>query len=115
MWLRPGYRDIDFLTSGTLEELHEDIFELFDRHDAHAWKFSFDTDDPYSREGRHYVPRFLLEDMPGEGYAAEETTLDSLNLKDGATFVYLFDFGDDWIHEITVLSSSEASPSARKL
>ena len=53
--------------------------------------------------------------MPDEGYAAEETTLDSLNLKNGATFVYLFDFGDDWIHEITVLSSSEASPSARKL
>ena len=94
MWLRPGYRDIDFLTSGTLEELHEDIFELFEA----------DTTCPA-----------LSWDMPDEGYAAEETTLDSLNLKDGATFVYLFDFGDDWIHEITVLSSSEASPSARKL
>lgn len=109
------YRDIDVLSSATLGELHDAIFELFDRYDGHAWKFSFDTDDPYSREGRHYVPRFLLEDMLGEGYAAEETTLDSLNLKDGDTFLYLFDFGDDWVHEITVLSSSEASPRARKL
>ena len=54
------YRDIDILSSATLAELHEAIFELFDRYDGHAWKFSFDTDNPYSREGRHYVPRFIL-------------------------------------------------------
>ena len=114
------YRDIDVLSSATLSELHEAIFELFDRFDGHAWKFSFDTDDPYSREGRHYLPRYFFdeessEDEPDNVFAAAETTLDSLNLKDGATFLYLFDFGDDWIHEITVLSSAEASPRARKL
>ena len=85
VWLRPGYRDIDFLTSGTLEELHEDTFELFDRYDAHAWKFSFDTDDPYSREGRHYVPRFILGyarrgvccrgDYPGQPESQERCNL----------------------------------------
>ncbi len=108
------YRVIDVLSNVTLDELHAIIFELFERFDGHAWKFCFGTDSPYSTEGRHYVPRYIMDSETGDVHAAEETTLDSLDLKDGTTFLYLFDFGDDWLHRITVLSSAEASPRARK-
>ena len=36
--------------------------------------------------------------------SAEETEVASLNLKPKQLFFYLFDFGDEWWHEITVES-----------
>ena len=39
------------------------------------------------------------------------TTISSLKLKVGESFCYWFDFGDDWWHQINVLSIKEEIPT----
>ena len=39
-----------------------------------------------------------------------ETTIDSLHLKVGRSFGYLFDFGDNWQHQINVEAIEETVP-----
>lgn len=98
--------------SQTLDDLHEAIYDAFDRYDEHLYSFYFppfnvkkiaktklhdcveygcptlcDCDDPFSEP-----------DLPN----AVEATLISLKLKPKQIFFYLFDFGDEWWHEITV-------------
>lgn len=45
--------------------------------------------------------------------ASEDTTLDSLGLKEGQHFGYTFDMGDNWEHELDV-STIEAVPAKGK-
>jgi len=42
-----------------------------------------------------------------------DTTIDSLKLKKDEAFGYWFDFGDDWWHQINVLSIDDKSPKGR--
>jgi hypothetical protein len=43
----------------------------------------------------------------------ERTRMGKLGLQPGRVFWYWYDFGDDWVHSITVLSVGEAEPGAR--
>lgn len=44
---------------------------------------------------------------------AAKTKLDSLHLKLGQTFEYLFDFGDNWLHEIKVMAIEPVDTSTK--
>jgi predicted RNase H-like HicB family nuclease len=46
--------------------------------------------------------RFERPEVEAEGENAAQVTLASLQLTKGARFTYVYDFGDDWEHEITV-------------
>jgi len=104
-------RVVALLGDHTLDDLHEIIYAAFDRYDEHLYSFYF----PKQRVGRkdpppkEFTSPHMLED-PGqfgideELFDASKTRLDSLGLKIGDTFEYLFDFGDKWMHELKVKS-----------
>jgi len=74
----------------TLEQLHRVVQMAFSWLDYHLYEFRIG--------GR----RFERPEAEAEGENAGEITLTSLQLRKGARFTYLYDFGDDWEHEITV-------------
>lgn len=90
----------------TLEDLHYAIFNAFDREEEHLYEFQFGK-GPMDRQG----PIYGLEDSRGdnEGHVSE-TTIDSLRLRVGRSFGYLFDFGDSWQHQINVKAIEEGVP-----
>lgn len=100
-------RTIQILGSQTLHQLHEAIFTAFARKDPHVYEFQL------GGEGSKPQRRFRPPVKDGKGEAPEETsktTLDSLGLKAGQAFGYLFDFGDRWQHQIDVVAVDEAVP-----
>jgi hypothetical protein len=102
-------RTIEIRGDQTLEQLHRAIFEAFDRFDEHLYEFQFGR-RPFDPQG----PNYGLPD-PHEsrkGYCdARTTTLDALDLKPDRVFGYLFDFGDEWFHQIQVERIEQAIPT----
>jgi len=106
------WRKIAMLGNQTLDDLHEAIFDAFDRYDEHLYSFYFPplgTKKLAMSKVRDYAEYgcptscedegpFSNPDLPN----AAETELSTLKLKPKQLFCYLFDFGDEWWHEITV-------------
>lgn len=110
------WRRIEILGSQTLEQLHEIIFAAFDRHDHHLYSFYLTKPGSKSRSRFADAPEFthpsMLEDDWGRKdlQDASKTKVSHLHLKIKAKFEYLFDFGDEWLHEITVEKILEDFP-----
>lgn len=85
-----------------LHDLHLAIHQAFDREDDEAYEFMFGA--PYEPETRRFTGSSQdlgEEEVPFE---AKTVRLDSLGLKPGDSFGYLFDFSDEWVHRVTVRS-----------
>ena len=80
-------RTIQIRGDQTLKDLHRAIFKAFERYEQHMYEFQFDK-QPKDR-----------------------ATLDSLDLEVGGQFEYLFDFGDEWWHQIDVTAIEEEVPT----
>jgi pRiA4b ORF-3-like protein/LexA DNA binding domain-containing protein len=102
-------RDIEIRGDQTLEQLHEAIFEAFDRFDEHLYEFQFGK-RPFDPKGPNYGIPDPNEHQPGYG-DARTTTLDALDLKPERVFGYLFDFGDNWFHQVQVERIEQAIPT----
>lgn len=74
----------------TLEQLHRVVQCAFSWLDYHLYEFRIG--------GR----RFERPEVEAEGENAAEATLASFQFIKGARFTYVYDFGDDWEHKITV-------------
>ncbi len=108
------WRKIAMRGDQTLDDLHEMIFNAFDRYDEHLYSFYFPppgTKKLAMSKVRDYAecgsPNLCADEGPFSDPDlpnAAETKLASLKLKPKQLFFYLFDFGDDWWHEITVES-----------
>jgi hypothetical protein len=94
----------------TLHDLHEAIFHAFDRYDEHLYSFSFAKRSGRGWRNPEMAPEYnhpMAADEPGP-FAddfrkdASQTLLDSLHLRKGQRFAYLFDFGDEWWHDVVV-------------
>jgi len=118
MYEKRIWRRIALLEKQTLDDLHLAIFGAFDRFDEHLYSFFFPFPgaklEPWPRAATEYSCAFNCED-PGPFREepllnAEETTLDSLDLSKGQKFLYLFDFGDEWWHEITYEDRAPRTP-----
>ncbi|HZZ29125.1 MAG TPA: plasmid pRiA4b ORF-3 family protein [Pirellulales bacterium] len=106
------WRRIALRGNQTLDDLHEAIYDAFDRYDEHLYSFFFPPEGSRSR-GRNrlrdaveYAHPYMVED-PGPFrdeplLDASQTRIDSLGLSKGQRFEYLFDWGDEWWHELTV-------------
>lgn len=93
-------RDIEIRGDQTLEQLHRAIFAAFDRSDEHLYQFQFGK-RPFDPDGPNYgVPD--PEEGQERGRDARTTALDDLDLKPNRVFGYLFDFGDEWFHQVQV-------------
>jgi hypothetical protein len=108
-------RTIQIRGDQTLEDLHEAIFQAFDRFDPHMYEFQFGK-GPMDPDGSRYVmpDAYESQDMFDEETPAgtvDKTTLDSLGLELGRSFGYWFDFGDDWWHQINVDGVEDVDPA----
>jgi Plasmid pRiA4b ORF-3-like protein len=113
------YRNIEILENQSFADLHDSLFQAFDRYEEHLYSF-FLTGKPikntlYIYDYPEITHPMNLEDMSGfahkKRYDAEKTKLRDLDLAEKDKFYYLFDFGDDWWHELSVLKIEEASDS----
>lgn len=102
-------RTIEIRGDQTLEQLHDAIFEAFDRFDAHLYEFQLGK-RPFDPKGPNYGIPDPHESKKGYG-DARTTTLDALDLKPDRVFGYLFDFGDEWFHQIQVERIEQAIPT----
>lgn len=76
----------------TLHQLHRVLQVVFSRLDSHLYAFEID--------GRRYQLPNPDWDLKAEDSA--RTRLRDLELGAGAEFVYVYDFGDDWRHDVRV-------------
>lgn len=92
-----------------MADLHEVIFDAFDRGEEHFYEFQIRGKGPQDPKAKRYglseVSDDLFDDKP-EGIVTQ-TMLGSLGLKSGQVFGYWFDFGDDWWHQINVVDIEE--------
>jgi hypothetical protein len=105
-------RTIQIRGDQTLVELHDAIFDAYDRFDEHMYEFQFGK---RTMEGPRYVLPIAAEngdDYPSAGLVGE-TTIDSLGLKKRRSFGYWFDFGDDWWHQIDVEAIESDFPKVK--
>jgi hypothetical protein len=109
-------RTIQVRGDQTLEDLHNAIFDAFDRWEEHMYEFQFGK-GPMDPKGSRYVRTSPFEmdigdEQPPAG-RVDQTTLDSLGLEVGRSFSYWFDFGDDWWHQIDVTAIDDKVPKGR--
>jgi hypothetical protein len=100
------YRKIAIRGNHTLNDLHEAVFYAFDREEEHMYSFFFPASATKSKRVIMNSPEFSPSDpwgsptVNGETDTAE-TTISSLGLTVKQKFYYLFDWGDEWWHELT--------------
>ena len=101
----PIWRTVEIGADQPLHRLHEAIFVAYDRLDEHL--YSFFMSNVAWDDSEEYTHPF------GEsGDSAAETTIDELGIKPGKKFVYLFDYGDQWHHEVELLEVNERAEKA---
>lgn len=89
------WRRIRLSSHCTLYDLHLAIQQAFEFADDHLYAFFMDG-KRWSRKHAFYSPNDI--DTP----VVTEARLGELNLSVGQTFLYLFDFGDEWEFAVTV-------------
>jgi len=105
-------RTIEIRGDQTPADLHEAIFDAFEREEEHMYEFQIGGKRPMDPKARRYVLAAAMEDPFGDRKPAGDvsrTAIGSLGLKTGETFGYWFDFGDDWWHQADVLAIDEGS------
>lgn len=114
---RSIWRSVVLRGDQSLEDLHHVIFTAFDRDDCHLYCFYFPK-APARRSRSGEQPRSYVAPEGCESFAydhresTESAILDDLNLRVGQKFEYVFDFGDEWWHEITVEKIDPSEPDA---
>lgn len=96
----PLWREVRVPANINFQQLHEIIQILFGWTNSHLWQFE---EKPY---GQSYVIGPKLD--PDNSFAepptdiASKTPITKVLRKEGDKMIYLYDFGDDWVHDITV-------------
>jgi hypothetical protein len=93
-------RMIEIRGDQTLDQLHHAIFKAYDRLEDHRYEFQFGK-RPNDPGGPNYGvpdPRAVQKKVNN----ATATKLDDLGLELDRVFGYLFDFGEEWFHQVHV-------------
>lgn len=94
--LRPScWRKIQLSGSCTMEKLHLMIQSAFDFDNDHLYAFFMD--------GRKFGKKGIYAPMDNQGPHTNQVTIDSIQLYEGQSFMYLFDYGDEWTFAIEVV------------
>ncbi len=116
---RSIWRSVALRGDQTLEDLHEAIFIAFERYDAHLYSFYFPSGPArrtasFKGHKEYTAPQGFhpLEGFEPDRFSASSATLDTLKFTVGQTFEYLFDFGDEWWHEIALEAIGPSEVSA---
>jgi tetratricopeptide (TPR) repeat protein len=97
------WRIIDIKGNQMLSSLHKAIFKAFDRFEEHQYSF-FLSNKSYDKESEYTSPGL---DTDGTGKLATRIRIDSITLYGGPKFLYLFDYGDEWWHEVELINVTE--------
>lgn len=100
------WRDIEIAADQNFEDLHLAIQKALGWDDDHLYSF-------YT--GKHPFDQRTEIGSPWSQSAryTYQTTLGSLNLRKGTKLLYLFDYGDEHLFDIKVLSVNNAAPKGR--
>lgn len=117
------HRIIDVQGDVNFYELHQAIFDVFERHDEHLWQFfvarqKMDSFNKlYDCQEQILLPdNFLWQDnFKNLTLYQPDITLDSLQLNEKDYLYYWFDFGDDWLHRIRIEKISQSQDNANKI
>ena len=95
----PLWREVRIPADLNFEQLHDVIQTLFGWENAHMWQFE---QSPYSHGYVIGMPKkdIGLDDSPTD--IAYETPVTKVLKKAKDKMVYIYDFGDDWVHDISV-------------
>ncbi len=101
----PGvWRKIDIRGSQTLHNLHKAIVSAFQRDDDHLYAF-YMSNKIWDASSEYGIP------VAGSACRdAKKARIDSLGLIPRSKFLYLFDFGDQWEHPVTLLKIRQEAP-----
>ncbi len=113
------WRDIAITEKSSFEDFHDCIFEAFERYDDHMWSFFL----PPSNTATLTIPRYGYPKAGREiSICPEESGMGGASVFDGhkarlgkfitlpaMKFAYLFDYGDEWWHTITLRKTEEIS------
>ena len=121
--LKGTYRIIEATGNCTFDDLHDAIFSAFDRFDEHLYSFYITREDTKNMrkiyDSREITHPSNTKDPFGYSNVKKESTakthLDDIHLAEKDVFYYLFDFGDEWWHRISVESISEASGKKKSI
>ncbi len=109
-------RTIEIESSNTLQDLHKIIFKAFDREEEHLYEFQVGGKGPQDPNAKRYCIKqaFSSSDLtPKPTGDVSSTSIASLGLSIDDAFGYWFDFGDDWWHQIDVISIADTVPSGK--
>jgi hypothetical protein len=97
----------------SLEKLHDAIFKAFNREDQHLYEFQFGGKGPNDPKARRYGLNMPFDEESKKQGDVRKTKIDDLNLKKDEAFGYWFYFGDDWWHQINVVSIEKRNLKGR--
>ncbi|AXE62822.1 hypothetical protein BBF93_00325 [Hyphomonas sp. CACIAM 19H1] len=98
------WREIEVPLSMSLKNLHDAIQAAFLWKDYHLWEFEIG-------DKRYGMP--FDDDPEMKVHKASIAKLTRLKSMKGESFLYTYDFGDNWEHRIDVLDVFEAEAGAR--
>jgi len=97
------WRIIDIKGNQMLSSLHKAIFKAFDHSEEHQYSF-FLSNKPFDKESEYTSPGISAD---GTSKLATRIRIDSVELYGGPKFLYLFDYGDEWWHEVKLINVTE--------
>lgn len=98
----PLWRRLELASDLLLNEVHDVIQAAFGWTDSHLHEFAVGK-GYYEPTSEHYLCPFQVEE--GEiGIPEHEVRLDEVLVEQGDKLLYLYDFGDDWMHVIKLES-----------
>ena len=104
-------RTIEIKGSNTLKDLHDILFTAFNRKEAHMYEFQVGGNGPNDPHARRYGLNQAVD--PELAGSVNSTTIAALGLAIDEFFGYWFDFGDDWWHQVHVISISDDAPTKK--
>jgi hypothetical protein len=116
------YRTIEVSENCTFDDIHDAIFNAFDRYDHHLYSFFITRKDTTNIRSIYDAPEVThpqnVEDIMGFGKrkkSTAKTRIGDVGLNEKDVFHYLFDFGDDWWHRIRVQNITETKSKKKHI
>ncbi|MEW9676964.1 plasmid pRiA4b ORF-3 family protein [Lentibacillus sp. L22] len=106
MWHVKVWRKITISSEHTMQDLHKAIIQAFNFDDEHLYSFFMD--------GEKWSPNCIASPNDDSGANAANIQIGSAGLHEGQHFMYLYDYGDEWIFTVTLenIAPLEGEPTA---
>lgn len=111
------YREIEISGEASLYKLAEVINNVFGFDFDHAFGFYDDLKNTYNSKNVYELFKDIGEPTVEHAKSVKRSRVQDAFDKDGRTFAFLFDYGDDWLFEVKRVSArpSEAPKNFWKL